>query len=68
VNRKFNVHIVQTVIDTKPDNIWGPLSQASMPKWVKEFQKACGLTVDGQWGPRTDNAFLVSRKRNLNNF
>jgi peptidoglycan hydrolase-like protein with peptidoglycan-binding domain len=64
---KVNVKSAQLVVDTKSDGVWGIKTQTGLVNWVKEFQKAFGLTPDGQWGPRTDNAFLAARKRNLNN-
>ncbi len=66
--KKFNIKPVQLIADTTPDGVWGPLSQASLNKWIKDFQRAFDLVPDGDWGPRTDNAFLAARKRNLNNF
>jgi len=68
VNKPFRVLEAQRIIDTTEDNVWGPRSQASMSDWVELFQHALGVPVDGDWGPRTDNAYLAARKRNLNNF
>lgn len=61
---KFDIRDVQRVIDTNVDGVWGSLSYISLIKWVKEFQTALGVTPDGQWGPKTNNAFLAAQKRN----
>jgi hypothetical protein len=66
--KSFNIKTAQNVIDTTPDGVWGPRSQASLYHWVKEFQGVLGQTKDGQWGPKTDNAYLAARQKNLNNF
>lgn len=62
----FDVRDVQVVIDTPSDGIWGARSQYALGQWVKKFQLAFGTTVDGQWGPKTDNAFLSARIKNYN--
>jgi hypothetical protein len=68
INKRFNIELAQKIIDTNVDGIWGFRSQASIFKWVKTFQTAVGVKADGQWGPKTDNAYLAVRKHNLNNF
>jgi hypothetical protein len=68
VNKPFRIVEVQRIVDTKEDGVWGNRSQASLSGWVELFQHALGVPADGDWGPRTDNAFLAARKRNLNNF
>jgi hypothetical protein len=68
VKRPYNVKVAQRIIDVKDDGIVGPKTIAGMAEWVKTMQKALGTEVGGHWGPITDNAFLVARKHNLNNF
>lgn len=70
---KFDVGVVQRILDInaqiEPYGTWGPVSQRAMTQWVKDFQKTVGVDpVGGHWGPKTDHAFLVVRKQNVNNF
>lgn len=64
----FNIKAVQRIIDTKDDGVFGSKSHLALVRWVKELQSVLGVTADGQWGPRTDNAYLAVRKRNLHNY
>jgi hypothetical protein len=64
----FREDLVQRVVDTTPDNVWGPKTQAGLVRWVKSAQALLGVTVDGQWGPATDTAYLALRKANLNRY
>jgi hypothetical protein len=64
----FRHDLVQRVIDTTPDNVWGPKSQAALIRWVKDAQRLLGVTADGEWGPKTDAQYLALRKANLNRF
>jgi hypothetical protein len=64
----FDIRDVQEVTGAGVDGVWGPNSQAHLTAWVNKFQKLAGVTADGVWGPKTDNAFLVIRKKNNNNY
>lgn len=66
--KKFREDLVQKVIDTTPDNVWGPKSQAALERWVKQAQAVLGVTADGAWGKKTDAAFLALRKAAHNRF
>lgn len=68
VTKPFHVGLVQKVIDTTADRIWGPKSQAALTAWVKALQRLLGVTADGRWGPETDAAFLKLRAANRNKF
>lgn len=64
--KNLDVRLIQRVVGTEADGVWGPRSQASMAMWVKLFQRATDSEVGGHWGPKTDNAFLKARAHNLN--
>jgi hypothetical protein len=68
VVKPFNVALVQRVIDTTPDGVWGPRSQAALVAWVKSCQRLLGVSADGAWGPATDAAFFKLRTNNRNKF
>lgn len=63
-----NARLVQQIIGTSVDGVWGPKSQAALVAWVRRFQTAIGTGSDGDWGPSTENVFQTVRKQNLNNF
>lgn len=64
----FDIREVQRVIGTKADGIWGRQSQAALVLWIHRVQHILEVVVDGDWGPATDHAYLVLRKKSLNNF
>lgn len=71
VPKPYKVAAVQAVVDVKQDGDRGPKTLAALQTWIKEFQKAMGLTgadVDGIWGEKTDDRFMKIRSENLNNF
>jgi hypothetical protein len=68
VKRPYNVRAMQAIVDTHVDGIVGPNTRARVVLWVKQMQRALGVTPDGQWGPKTDNAFLAARRRYHNNY
>lgn len=47
-----SVKAIQEVVGAKPDNVWGPETEAK----VKAFQSKHGLKADGIWGPASDKA------------
>jgi len=69
-NRDIHFHIgeAQSVINTKVDGIWGPLSQAALVQWIKDFQNIINVESDGLWGPKTDAKFISLRSQYLNNY
>lgn len=67
-SHSFNVRDVQSVIGTKVDGIWGPLSQAALIGWIKGFQETINVSSDGLWGPKTDGKFVQLRRRYLNKY
>lgn len=64
----FDIEDVQSVIGTKVDGIWGPLSQAALIGWIKGFQTTINVSSDGFWGPKTDGKFILLRRRYLNKY
>lgn len=60
-----DVRTVQEIVDTKPDGVWGPNTQAALVTWIKGLQRLLGVGDDGKWGPGTDSAFLVFRRNHL---
>jgi hypothetical protein len=65
---RFNIPLVQRTIGTPADGVWGPLSQVRLERWLKTLQVALGVEADGQWGPKTESAYQVARRQNLNKF
>jgi len=57
--------LMQKVLNVTPDNVVGPHTLAALRTWVKKVQALLGLTADGEWGVKTDAAFLAFRKANL---
>lgn len=53
---------VQTIIDARPDNIWGPKSRAALLAFLKKYQAALKKygfysgKIDGIWGPGMEAA------------
>ncbi len=51
----------QTAIGAHPDGLWGPQSRAALDTTVRALQRAWAVTVDGDWGPKTDQAWRAAR-------
>jgi len=66
--KPFREDLVQKVIDTTVDGVWGPKSQAALGAWVKQAQRVLGVTADGAWGPHTDAAFRALREAAHNHY
>ena len=51
---------IQTILGTKPDGIWGPISQAALiaagTDQKKQIQTILGTKPDGIWGPISQTA------------
>ena len=60
--------VVQGVIGTKTDGIWGPKSKAALVATVKALQRAWGTNPDGIWGAKTEAAWVAARTRNYKNW
>jgi hypothetical protein len=63
-----NIRLVQSIIDTTVDGIWGPNSQRALLAWIRTFQSIIGTTPDGIWGPGTESRYQTVRKANFNKF
>lgn len=70
VNRgmQHDIETVQRVIDTKVDGIWGPNSQAALHDWIRRWQKHAQTDADGWWGVKSDQKWLLARKRHNGNY
>jgi len=55
--QSFNVRLVQGIVNTKIDGIFGPKSRAALKSKVMVIQKILKVSADGAWGPITDAAF-----------
>jgi surface antigen len=62
------VELLQRIVDTSDDGVWGPRSEEGLAEWVKDAQRLLGVKADGDWGPKTDAAYLAFRKANYNKF
>lgn len=66
---KANIRLVQAIVDTTADGVWGKNSRAKMKIFVKVLQKFLNtvmgtkLAIDGDWGAKTDKVFLAFRKK-----
>lgn len=59
----FNVKMVQAIIGTKVDGIWGPASKAALKVRTSMAQQILKVGADGVWGPATDAAYTKFRNQ-----
>lgn len=63
-SKPSSVRLLQRIVGTPADGLWGDASRAAMAGWVKRLQRVMGVTADGIWGPETDAAFWLFRWAN----
>lgn len=64
-----SMRLVQKIVDVTTDGVRGRYTDAAIRRWVASFQKyVLGVEGDGEWGPKTDAAYLAFRKANYGKY
>lgn len=61
---KSTVKLIQRIVDTPDDGVWGPASRARLIAWIKEAQRFLAVPQTGVWDAKTDAAYVAFRNRN----
>lgn len=64
----YDVRLVQQIIDTPVDGVFGNASKAALKVWLVQFQRVIGTAGDGAWGPACEALYQKIRTANLNKF